>query len=113
MRGTNLSDTKSCHEATEADTGKTEYNPGMMQSVVEHQEVPKGDASVIPVARLGKRRRDRNLAAERLQKSQERTRGFCVSRKRVAVAGRRMFRCAVVTWLRRGVFIKDYSSTTA
>jgi hypothetical protein len=40
----------------------------MMQSVVEHQEVPKGEAAVIPVAGLGKRRRDENLAEERLQK---------------------------------------------
>jgi hypothetical protein len=34
----------SCHEATE-----TEPNPGMMQSIQEHQETPKEEAAVMPV----------------------------------------------------------------
>jgi hypothetical protein len=31
-----------CLGKTEADTGKTELDPGMMQSTEEHQEIPKG-----------------------------------------------------------------------
>jgi hypothetical protein len=40
----------------------------MMQSIEEHQEIPKGDAAVMPVGGPRKRRRVRNLAAERRQK---------------------------------------------
>jgi hypothetical protein len=62
-----------CHEAMEADIEKIEPNPGMMQSVGEPQEVPKGEAAVMPVGGLRKQCRDRNLAAERHQKPKERT----------------------------------------
>jgi hypothetical protein len=54
---------KACHEATKAETERTEPDPGMMQSVGEHEEVPKEEATVTPVGRFRKRRRDRNLAA--------------------------------------------------
>jgi hypothetical protein len=43
-------------------------DPGMMQSVEEHQEIPKEEAAVMPVKGLRKRRRDRNLAVGRHQK---------------------------------------------
>jgi DNA repair exonuclease SbcCD ATPase subunit len=43
-------------------------DPGMMQSIGEHQEIPIGGPR--------KRRRVRNLAAERRQKWRERTRGY-------------------------------------
>jgi hypothetical protein len=39
-----LDDTTAGQEATE-----TEPNPGMMQSIEEHQEIPKGEAMVMPV----------------------------------------------------------------
>jgi hypothetical protein len=79
----------------------------MMQSVGEHQEVPKGEAAVMVVGGLRKRRRDLNLAAERRQKPKERTWGYCGSQKRVTVDGRRMICCAGVAWLRRGVVRKN------
>jgi hypothetical protein len=34
-------ETTACHEATEADTEKTEPDPRMMHSIAEHQGVPK------------------------------------------------------------------------
>jgi hypothetical protein len=40
----------------------------MMQSIEEHQEIHKGEAAVMPVGGLRKRRRVQNLAVERLQK---------------------------------------------
>jgi myosin heavy subunit len=75
-------ETTACHEATEADTEKTEPDPGMMRSMEEHQEIPKGEAAVMPVGGLRKRRRVQNLAAERRQKPKKRTRGYYGSRKK-------------------------------
>jgi hypothetical protein len=46
----------------------TEPYPGKMQSVEEHQEIPKEEATVMPVGELKKRRRKRNLGARRRQK---------------------------------------------
>jgi membrane protein involved in colicin uptake len=63
-------ETTACHEATEADTEKIQPDPGMMQSVGEHQEVLK-EASVMPVGGLRKRRRDRNLARSRREGSRQ------------------------------------------
>jgi hypothetical protein len=39
-----------CLGKTEADTEKTEPDPGMMQFTEEHQEIPKGVAAVMPVS---------------------------------------------------------------
>jgi hypothetical protein len=44
-----------CLGKTEADTEKTEPDPGMMQSTEEHQEIPKGEAAVMPVGEPRKR----------------------------------------------------------
>jgi hypothetical protein len=96
-------ETTTCHEVTEADTEKTEPDPGMMQSIGEHQEIPIGEAAVMMVRGLRKRCRDWNLAADSRQKLKIRTRGYCESPKRVTIAGRRMTNCAGVAWLRRGV----------
>jgi hypothetical protein len=38
-----------CHKAMEIDTEKIYHNPRIMESVEEHQEVPKGEAGVMPV----------------------------------------------------------------
>jgi hypothetical protein len=92
---------------TEADKEKTEPDPGMMQSVGEHQEVPKEEATVMPARGKRKRHTDRNLAAEHRQKPKERARGCCGSQKTVTVADRRMAHCAGVAWLRRGAFRKN------
>jgi hypothetical protein len=82
-------------------------NPGMMLSVGEHQEVIEEEAAVMPVGEPKKRRRNRNLAAERRQKPKERTRGYCGSRKRVTVADRKVSRRATVAQHRRNIFAQE------
>jgi hypothetical protein len=85
-RDDGLPRTEACLECEEPTSVDMEY--------VAVHEVPKVDAVVKPVDGRRKRRRNRNLATERRQKPEERTREYCGSRKRVAVAGRRMTRCA-------------------
>jgi hypothetical protein len=60
-------ETTACSEATE-----TKLDPGSMQSIEEHQDIPKGEAAVMPVGEPRKRRRGCNLAAERRQRRKER-----------------------------------------
>jgi hypothetical protein len=84
-------ETTACHDATKADTEKNEPDPGMMQSIKDHQEIAKEEAAVMLIGGLRKRRRIQNLAVEHRQKPKEKTRGYCGSRKRVTVAGRRNF----------------------
>jgi hypothetical protein len=45
-----LDETTTCREASQ-----TELDQGMMQSAEEHQEIPKGEAAVMPVRGLRKR----------------------------------------------------------
>jgi paraquat-inducible protein B len=75
-----LNETTACNEATEA-----EPSPEMMQSIEEHQKIPKGDPAVMPVGGPRKRRRVRNLAAERRQKRKERTWGNSGSWRKVSL----------------------------
>jgi hypothetical protein len=91
-------ETTACHEATNADLEKIEPDPGMMQSVGEHQEVPKEHATMKPVKGRMKQRRGRKLTAGRRGEPKELTQGYCGSRKRVTVAGRRTSRDARVAW---------------
>jgi hypothetical protein len=56
--------TNAGHEQTEVDTDKIEPDSGMMQSIGAHQEIPKGEAAVMPVGGLRKRRRVKKLPAE-------------------------------------------------
>jgi hypothetical protein len=95
-----------CLRKTEADTEKTEPDPGMMQSVEEHQEIPKEEAALMPVGGLRKRRRDRNLATGCHQKPKGRIQASCESRSRLTVAGKKMTRRAAVAWHKRNVFRK-------
>jgi hypothetical protein len=88
-------------EATE-----TKLDPGLMQSTEKHQEIPKGEASVMLVGVPRKRRRVRNLAAECRQKRKERTRGNRGSKRKLAAACRKVSRCAKVTWRKRNLFRK-------
>jgi hypothetical protein len=74
-----------CHEKMEACTEKIEPDPRMIQSVAEHQEVPKGEAAVMPVRGPRKRRTDQNLAAERQQNLKEGTQASFESRKRLTM----------------------------
>jgi hypothetical protein len=87
-----------CFGKTEADTEKTEPDPGMMQSTEEHQEITKGEAAVMLVGEPRKRCRVRNLAAERCQKRKERTRGNRGSRRKSAAACRKVSHRAKVVW---------------
>jgi uncharacterized protein YdaU (DUF1376 family) len=56
-------ETTACQDAMEANLEKTESNPGIMQYIEEHQEIPKEEAAVKPVGGPRKRRRVRNLTA--------------------------------------------------
>jgi hypothetical protein len=94
-------------EGTKSDPEQPEPSPGMMQSVGEHQEVTKEEAAVMPVGEPRKRRRNRNLAAERRQKPKERTRGSCGSRNRVTNADRKVSRRAGVARRRRDIFAQE------
>jgi hypothetical protein len=96
-----LDETTACNEAIE-----TEPNPGMMQSIEEHQEIPKEDAAVMPVGELRKRHRFCNLASECRQKMRERTRGNSGSRRKLAAACRKVSRHAKVAWRKRNLIRK-------
>jgi hypothetical protein len=76
----------------------------MMQSIEEHQEIPKGEDAVMPVGEPRKRRRVRNLATERRQKQKERIRTSCESKSRSTVACRKVSRHAKVAWRKRNLF---------
>jgi hypothetical protein len=65
-----------------------------MQAEVVHREVSKEEAALKSSRALKKRHRDWQLAAERRCQPEERTRGNCRSRKKLAVAGRKMTRRA-------------------
>jgi hypothetical protein len=67
---------RTCRSETAPSQEATETKPdlGTMQSVEEHQEIPKKEEAVMPVGGLRKRRRDRNLAWGCRQKSNGRIR---------------------------------------
>jgi hypothetical protein len=93
-------ETTICQEATEANPEKLkayqeiEPDAGVMQAIGEHQEVPKQEATVMPVGGLRKWRRDRNLAVRRHQKG--RIQASLVSQKRLTVTSRKVTRHAKV-----------------
>jgi hypothetical protein len=58
----------------------------------------------MPVGEPRKRRRVRNLAAERRQKQKERIRTSCGSKRRSTVACRKVSRRAKVAWRKRNLF---------
>jgi hypothetical protein len=78
-----LDETSACNVATEI-----EPDPGMMQPVEEHQEIPKEEAVVMPVGGLRTRRRDRNLAAGHRQKPKVMYQASCESRRRLTAVTR-------------------------
>jgi oligoendopeptidase F len=81
---------------TEAKTEKTVSDPEMMQSAVEHQEFPMGEAIVRPVRGPRKRHTVQKLAAERRHKPKDRTREIHVSRRKVSHHAR-------VAWQKRSI----------
>jgi hypothetical protein len=70
----------------------TEIDPDteMMQSTEEHQEIPTEDTAVMPVGEPRKQHSVRYLAAESHQKRKDRTQGNHGSRKKSAVARRKV-----------------------
>jgi hypothetical protein len=96
-----LDEMTACNKAAD-----TEHNPGMMQSIKEHQEIPKEDAVVMPVGGPRKWNRVCNLAADSRQKIKKRTQGYCGSRRKSAASCRKVSRCAKMAWRKRNVFRK-------
>jgi hypothetical protein len=74
-----------------------------MRSIEEHQDIPKGEAAVMPVREPRKRSRVCNLAVERHQKRKERTWGNSGSRRKSAAACRRVSHLAKVAWQKRNI----------
>jgi hypothetical protein len=81
-----------------ADTEKTKLNPGMMQTIGEHQEVPMEEATVMLVSGLRKERKDQNLAMVHSQKPKGRNQASRDSWMRLTVTGREVSRCAKMAW---------------
>jgi hypothetical protein len=75
----------------------------MMQSVVEHQDVPNKDVTVMPVGEPRKRRRGRKSNAGRRGESKKLNRGNCGSRKKLAAAWRKVSCHATVAWRKRNL----------
>jgi hypothetical protein len=76
----------------------------MMQSEEEHQEIPKEEAAVMLVGEPRKWHRVCNLAAECRQKRMERTGGKTGSRRKSAIACRKVSHSAEVAWRKRNLF---------
>jgi hypothetical protein len=91
-----LKETTACNGATE-----TEPDPGMIQSIEEHQEISKGEVSVMLVGELRKRRMVQNLSPERRQKRKEMIQGKSGSRRKSAATGRKVSRHEKVDGARR------------
>jgi hypothetical protein len=82
-------------------TEKFEQDPGMMQSVEEHQDVRSED---IVVRELKKRHRGRKSTAGRREEPKELTRGNHGTRRKLAAPGRKVSRRATVARRKRNVF---------
>jgi hypothetical protein len=74
-------ETMACQGKTEARLECEESTSVDMEREAEYREVPKEEVAVMPVGGLRKRRRNRNLAAERRLKPTEKT-GEVVNRGR-------------------------------
>jgi hypothetical protein len=96
-----LDETTACNEATE-----TNPDPGMMQSIEETREIPKGEAAVMPVGEPKKWRRVRNLTAECRHKIKEKTQGKNRSKRKSAAACRKVSRRTKVAWRKRNIIWK-------
>jgi hypothetical protein len=95
--------------ATQAKTDMKAGREEMMQSVGEHQEVPREEAAVIPVRGRKRRHRGRKQAAGRHGEPKELTRGDRGSRKKLAAACRKVSRRATVAWRKRNIFRKSWT----
>jgi hypothetical protein len=95
-----------CQEVTGANPEKIEPDLGKMQSVEEHQEIPKENSIVKPVKGRKKRHRDRKPAAGRRGEPNELTRGDCGSGKKLAAACKKITGRETVAWCKRNVLRK-------
>jgi hypothetical protein len=81
---------------TNPEAMKIEQDPGMMQSMDKHQEIPTQDATVMPVREPRKQRRVQNLAVESRRERKDRTQGIHGSRRKVSGHAR-------VAWRKRNI----------
>jgi hypothetical protein len=72
-----------------------------MWSIEKHQDIPKGEAAVMPVGEPWKWCRVCNFDAERRQKRKESTQGNRGSRRKLAATHRKMSYRAKVAWRKR------------
>jgi hypothetical protein len=84
--------------AASQEDAESDPDPGKMQSLEEHLEIPQEEAVVTPVGEPRKRRR--------VRKRKEGTWGTCESRRKLTIAGKKMTRRAIVAWRKRNVFRK-------
>jgi hypothetical protein len=82
----------------------------IIQSVGEHQVVPRKDAVVKPVRGRKKRHRARKQAAGRRGQPKDFTRGESGSRKKLAAACRMASRRATVAWRKKNFFRKSWTN---
>jgi hypothetical protein len=99
-------ETTAWYEVTERDMEKIETDPGMVQSVAEHQDDPEEVSIVKQVKGRKKRHRDRKLAAGRRGESKELTRVDCESWRKLAAACRKMSRRSAVARRKWNLFRK-------
>jgi hypothetical protein len=95
-------ETNAYNEATE----KIEQDPGMMQSMEEHQDVPIEEVAVTPVKGPKKRHRGRKSNPGRGE-PKKLNRGNCGSWKKLAAACRKVSRHATVAWRKRKLLRKS------
>jgi hypothetical protein len=98
---------------TEADVEKIESNPGMMQSIGEHQEVPKVDALRKPDNGRKKHHKGQKQTAERCGELKELTRGDCGSWRKFAGACRKVSCHATVSWCKRNIIRNKWTRVKA
>jgi hypothetical protein len=99
-------ETTACQNATEVDMEKNEPDPGMMQSAVEHQDIPTEDAAIMPVGEPRKQRSVRKLAMESHQKIKDRTLGNHEFKRKSPAACRMVSRHAAVARSKGNTFRK-------
>jgi glucosamine 6-phosphate synthetase-like amidotransferase/phosphosugar isomerase protein len=92
-----------CHESTETDAEKIQYDPRMVQSVAEHQEVLKKNAEMKAVKGRKKLHWGTKQSAGRRGEPKVLTQGDCGSQRKLATACRKVSLRATVAW-NRGTF---------
>jgi hypothetical protein len=75
----------------------------MLQSIEEHQKIPKKETAVMPGGGPRKRRRVCNLTTELRQRARERTRENNGSRRKSAATCKKVSRRAKLTWRKRNL----------